>query len=137
MVIDASAVADLLLATERRDFVELQIRESETAVHAPDLLDVEILFALRRWERRRALTAAAAGEAILLLRRMPLQLHPTRPLLERVWELRRNVTPADAVYVALAERLRVPLLTCDQGLARAAARHAALDVLSPAPGKRG
>jgi predicted nucleic acid-binding protein len=36
-----------------------------------------------------------------------------------VWQLRNNLTAHDAVYVALAEGLRVPLVTCDSRLAKA------------------
>ncbi|MGH7868477.1 MAG: type II toxin-antitoxin system VapC family toxin, partial [Candidatus Dormibacteraceae bacterium] len=45
--------------------------------------------------------------------------HPLMPLLDRVWELRENLTAYDAAYVALAERLGVSLLTADTGIARA------------------
>ena len=41
------------------------------------------------------------------------------PLLDRVWELRGNLNPYDAADVALAERLRIPLLTADQAIAAA------------------
>jgi predicted nucleic acid-binding protein len=39
------------------------------------------------------------------------------PLLAPIWELRRNLTAYDAAYVALAEALDAPLLTCDRALA--------------------
>jgi predicted nucleic acid-binding protein len=44
---------------------------------------------------------------------------PLAPLLERIWELRANVSPYDAAYVALAERLASPVMTCDVRLATA------------------
>ena len=53
------------------------------------------------------------------LRRLPVLRHPLMPLLDRVWELRGNLTPYDAAYVALAERLRIPLLTADGSIAAA------------------
>ena len=40
-----------------------------------------------------------------------------RGLGERVWELRANVSPFDAWYVALAKSLEVPLLTLDRRMA--------------------
>lgn len=40
-------------------------------------------------------------------------------LAARVWALHPTVTAYDAAYVALAERLDVPLLTLDRRLARA------------------
>jgi len=36
-----------------------------------------------------------------------------------MWELRENVKAYDATYVALAERLDLPLVTCDERLAKA------------------
>jgi len=49
---------------------------------------------------------------------------PHRPLLSRIWELRDSVSAYDACYVALAERLGVPLLTCDARLGRSHGHHA-------------
>ena len=53
------------------------------------------------------------------LQRFASTRHAHRPLLPRCWELRDNVTPYDAAYVALAEALGVPLLTADARLANA------------------
>jgi predicted nucleic acid-binding protein len=53
------------------------------------------------------------------LRALDLQRHAHEPLLDRVWELRQNLSGHDAVYVALAEVLDTRLLTCDGRLARA------------------
>lgn len=44
--------------------------------------------------------------------------YPSYTLVERVWELRANVSAYDAVYVALAENLDVSLLTADRRLGR-------------------
>ena len=44
---------------------------------------------------------------------------PIAPLLEHMWQLRRNLTVYDAAYVALAERLDAVLITCDARLAAA------------------
>jgi predicted nucleic acid-binding protein len=43
-------------------------------------------------------------------------LHTFEPYADRVWELRNNLTVYDAWYVAIAERLRQPLLTADAGI---------------------
>ena len=47
----------------------------------------------------------------------PIVRVPHRPLIERIWELRHTITAYDASYVALAELLDVPLVTCDAKLA--------------------
>jgi predicted nucleic acid-binding protein len=51
--------------------------------------------------------------------RWDLHRHAHEPLLDRIWELRRNVSAYDAVYLALAEVLDAILLTSDSRLARA------------------
>ena len=42
-----------------------------------------------------------------------------QPIADRVWALRHNLTAYDAVFVALADALDVPLVTCDARLANA------------------
>jgi predicted nucleic acid-binding protein len=51
------------------------------------------------------------------------------PLRDRAWELRENLTAADALFVALAERLGEPLATKDRRLALAARKHAGIEAL--------
>jgi predicted nucleic acid-binding protein len=48
---------------------------------------------------------------------LPLDRYSHEFLLLRIWELRHNLTAYDAAYVALAEALDAPLLTCDRALA--------------------
>jgi predicted nucleic acid-binding protein len=91
---------------------------SETLA-APHLLDLEVTNTLRRHVHRSQLSLAEAERAMKRLQRLPIIRHPHSPLLERCWELRDNLTPYDAAYVALAEALDVPLLTSDARLANA------------------
>jgi predicted nucleic acid-binding protein len=97
------------------------------AVHVPHLADVEVTQALRRYLRDRVLDADAAESALVDLRLLDLERHAHEPLLDRVWALRDNLSACDAVYVALAEALDEPLLTCDGRLARAPGISARLD----------
>ena len=60
------------------------------------------------------LSGALTHLAAFPIRRMPLP-----PLLDRMWDLRHNITAYDAAYVALAERLQAVLITCDARLAAA------------------
>jgi predicted nucleic acid-binding protein len=86
---------------------------------APDLLNLEVLAALRKAERSGSMSAAGAEYAIANLATAPVERFPTLPLLGRSWRLRANLTVYDASYVALAELLDVAIVTSDVRLGRA------------------
>ncbi len=130
IVVDASAVIELLLRTEIGERVESRMFGETTTLHAPELLDYEVLSALRRRELRDQIGPTRALEALEDLKAIPITLHRTRSLHERAWELRHNLTAADAIYSALAETLGASLLTTDGALARAVSRHTEADVLA-------
>jgi predicted nucleic acid-binding protein len=89
------------------------------SIEAPELFVLEVAGSLRNRVIRTQISAKDAEKALVRLQRLPVIRHPLMPLLDRVWELRDNLTPYDAAYVALAERLRTPLLTADNGIAQA------------------
>ncbi len=119
IVLDASAMVELLLATSAGRRIASRIADPAIALHVPHLVDVEVTQALRRCEASGELNGHDAALAITALRELPLERHGHDALLDRVWTLRRNLTAYDAVYVALAEALGAVLLTCDRKLARA------------------
>jgi predicted nucleic acid-binding protein len=123
IVVDASAMTELLLQTGLGGRVERRLLRDEN-LHAPHVLDVEVLSALRRLVRMGDLPAARAEEAIEDLQLLLLARHGHDDLLPRAWELRQDITAYDAVYVALAEALDAALVTCDRalGAAKSAAR---------------
>lgn len=86
---------------------------------APAHIDVEIAHALRGLVLGNKVSAAAAADAIALWQSLAVDRLPIGPLLDRVWQLRENLTAYDAAYVALAERHSVPLVTGDRALANA------------------
>lgn len=88
-------------------------------VHLPHLAVVETASVLRRALLQHRVTSARAVMALDDLERFDAVRHPHDPYLRRVWQLRDNVSAYDAVYVALAEALDAPLITCDARLARA------------------
>ena len=85
---------------------------------------------MRRKLLRAELRHERAAAAIDLLERLRCARYPHTVLLRRSWELRDELTVYDATYVALAERLALPLLTLDVGLARAAERHVAVELVA-------
>jgi predicted nucleic acid-binding protein len=78
--------------------------------------------------RRGRLDATQAELAAERVVAAPVTRITHRPLLHRVWELRDVLTAYDAVFVALAERLGVPLLTCDGRLGRAHGHRARVEI---------
>jgi predicted nucleic acid-binding protein len=117
VVIDASALVELLLQRERASAVLQAV--GDTQMVAPDVINPEVLWALRRRERNGKLRADRARQAVEDLLDAPLRRFPTLPLLPAVWELRANVTSYDACYVALARDLHCALVTGDRRLSRA------------------
>jgi predicted nucleic acid-binding protein len=116
IVVDASAVLEVLLQTERARAVEGELFGGAT-LHAPHLLDLEVAQVLRRYERGGELSAARGRAALGVFLDLRIERYPHHLLLRRVWELRSNATSYDAVYLALAEALDAPLLTSNRKLA--------------------
>lgn len=96
---------------------------------APDLMNVEVVSVLRQWWQRGQLSDQNMREAIANLADLDVAHYPTLPLMARAYELRSNVTPYDAAYVALAEKLGCPLLTADIRLAKAPGPLCRIDVI--------
>jgi predicted nucleic acid-binding protein len=123
LVIDSSAALEALAARDPAPgLIELLAEDGD--LHAPHLIDTEILHALRRMLRRGQISPDRAHDARTDYAELTLVRYPHEPLNDRVWELRENLTAYDATYVALAEALDVPLVTCDARLAAAPGCHA-------------
>lgn len=129
IVVDASAVIEVLLASFRAVAIGDRIFANGETLHAPHLIDLEVAQVLRRFVLARELTESRGTEALDDLRDLPLTRYPHEPLLGRVWELRANVTAYDAAYLALAEALEAPLVTCDARLRSAPGHSARVEVL--------
>jgi len=117
-VLDTSAVVDFLVGSGAAEEVRAILGKGPAA--APDVLVFEVTAVLRRDAGRGAVPAGRAKGAISDLGDLSLDLFGSLPLRERAWELRENLTAADGLFVALAERLGEPLATRDLALAAAA-----------------
>ena len=132
LVVDASALTELVLGRRAGDVVGEHFAGYGFALHAPHLVDVEVLSALRRLVACGEATAERAREAIADLLDLPIERYPHDVLVPRIWQLRENFSAYDASYVALAEGVAdepVALLTADARLARAVVDHADLPVV--------
>jgi predicted nucleic acid-binding protein len=99
---------------------------------APELVDLEVLSVIRRLLTTGQVTETRAEQAKSDLEELPIRRAPHRPLLRRCWELRNNLSPYDAAYVALAEALDSTLVTGDVRLANAPGPTCDIEVLSTA-----
>jgi predicted nucleic acid-binding protein len=116
IVVDASAVLEILLRTERAKKVEARLFRKTESLCAPHLLDLEILQVLRRYSGKE-MSEDRAQLAILDFHDLPIARYAHDIFVWRIWQLRKSLTAYDAAYVALAEALEAPLLTCDARLA--------------------
>src|SRR5581483_3255113 len=105
IVIDASAVLEMLMNTAVGLRIAALVFAPDQTLHAPELIDVEIAQVVRRWVLLEELTEERALEALRDCTEMPLTRYAHAILLQRIWDLRNNLTAYDAAYVALAEAL--------------------------------
>jgi len=132
LVVDASAVVELLLVRPAAEDVERHIVAHGYALHAPHLLDIEVLSALRRLVAYGEASSDRAVEALTDLCDLPVERYAHDALIQSAWRLRDNFSAYDAAYLALAELLTedgATLLTADAGFARATRKHSRVDVL--------
>ena len=129
IVVDASAVLETLLRTPAAAAVEGRLFDSRQTLHAPHLIDIEVAQVVRRYAAAGELDAERGREALADLADFPLLRYPHDLLLQRIWELRNNLTAYDAAYVALAEVLGAPLLTRDRRLAAAPGHPAKVELV--------
>ena len=130
IVVDASAVVDAVARDPAKQPLMERLR-MDGDLHAPHLVDVEVTQALRGLVLSGELADDRASDARVDVDGLPITRHPHRALLDRAWQLRHNLTIYDGVYVALAELLEVPLVTCDANLARVAGHKAEIELFAP------
>jgi predicted nucleic acid-binding protein len=116
LVVDSSAVAELILSTARGLLVSSELAGGAT-LHAPDLLGVELVSVLRKLANAGEISSADSARALDDFRALGVEMYEHDPLLDRAFALRGAVSAYDAMFLALAEALDAPLLTCDAKLA--------------------
>jgi predicted nucleic acid-binding protein len=131
IVIDASALVELLVGgTPRAARLAARIQQPTESLHAPYLIDLEVASVLRGLEARGALAQPLATRAVIDLLAVDVSRYAHDSLVPRIWQLRSNLTAYDAAYVALAENLGAPLVTCDARLAAAPGNRARIELFA-------
>ena len=128
IVLDASAVIELLLNSPAGVRVAGRIFVEGESLHAPHLIDLEVVQVLRRYVFSKELTAERALQSLEDFNDLPLHRYPHFDWLARIWELRMSMTAYDAAYVCLAEVLDSTLLTCDIKLRNSHGHAARIDL---------
>lgn len=129
VVVDASALV-LALAGKTAAAEALRARLPGMRRHAPHLIDAEVGNVLRRHEQADRITDEEAHTALRAMRTLINHRYPhAGPLAERAWTLRGNLSFYDALYVALAAGLDIPLLTGDARLSRAPSTPCTIEVV--------
>ncbi|MEU5383462.1 MULTISPECIES: type II toxin-antitoxin system VapC family toxin [Kitasatospora] len=119
IVVDASAVVLSLADRGPRGDAARAALAADPEWVAPEHVVIEVMQSLRGLYLAKELTAE---EVTALTRRLPglaIRKVEVAPLLGRIWELKDNLTPDDAAYVAVAEHHHAPLITADLRLMRA------------------
>jgi predicted nucleic acid-binding protein len=128
IVVDASVLANAV-GDDGPDGAIARAALSGNDLSVPELVDVEVVSVLRRRWLAKAMSARRFAAAIRDLASVPADRYPVLPFMPRAYELRTNVSPYDATYVALAEQLACVFLTADARLARAHGPRCAITVL--------
>ena len=129
IVVDASALTEVLLRSAIGLEAEKRLIGAGDKIFAPQTIDVEVAHALRRMALHGALAGARGLEALRDIDAMGIIRIANTLLIERVWELRHNLSAYDAAYIALAELLGTTLLTRDRRLASAPGHEARIELL--------
>jgi predicted nucleic acid-binding protein len=129
LVVDTSAVLEAIAALDPAPgLIERLAQDGD--LHGPHLIDTELLHALRRLNINDQISNERAEDARSDFAELALVRYPHQPLNDRVWELRNNVTAYDATFIALAEALSAPLVTCDARLASTPGHRAQIELFS-------
>ena len=129
MVLDASGAIEFLLNTAAGKRLGARLADETVVVHVPHLIDLEIAQVLRRYARHGTLSTRTGMLALERWRSLDVQRYSHEPFLDRIWQLRDNVTAYDAVYVALAEALPAVLFTGDRKLAGTPGVNVAIELI--------
>ena len=129
IVVDASVVCEGLFGSRLAAPARTALFDRGVSLCAPHLIDLEVAQVVRRYTLKGAMSEQRALQAIDDFLSLPIERFAHEFLLRRIWELRANITAYDAAYIALAEVLNAPLLTCDEKLASSPGHLAEIELI--------
>jgi predicted nucleic acid-binding protein len=118
IVVDASYLVTAL-GDDSRETDRFEPLRRSLEIYVPELIDLEVTSVVRRAVRLGRTTPDRGMRLLVDLALMPFKRVSHVPLLSRIWDLRENLSPYDASYVAVAELMEATLITADARLARA------------------
>ena len=122
IVVDASVLVEIVLRPHQNSKI-LSLIAGHEFVHAPSIVDLEVMNAFRKPLLRGEFSADDAERALAAYFHLRIERHISGPTeLRFIWQLRDTITPYDAAYVALAKSLDLPLITTDKKLAKSASK---------------
>jgi predicted nucleic acid-binding protein len=131
LVVDSSVIVEVFATVDPPPHL-IDRLAADGDLHAPQLIDVEVLAVLRRMTLHETIDIRHAEAVRADLASLALARYAHQPLSDRIWELRHNLTAYDATFVALAEFLQAPLVTCDARLASAPGHDARIELFEVA-----
>ncbi|MFI6239292.1 type II toxin-antitoxin system VapC family toxin [Micromonospora sp. NPDC050795] len=131
IVVDASVLADALVDDGPVGDAARAELTADPHWAAPGHLLVEVMSVIRGKALGGKLSPARAQEAVDTLPSLVIDEVDVLLLLDRMWQLRSNVTAHDAAYVAAAELMACPLVTGDGRLAKANGVRCEIRLLAP------
>lgn len=118
-VFDASVLVDALVVAGPAGDDAREVLRDRSVLHVPSIFAAEATSAIRALQARGEVSTGQARGVVSKIKIARTVQYPVEPFLDRVWELRDNLTVYDSWYVALAESLDTSLVTADRRLAQA------------------
>jgi len=128
IVLDASAAVEVLGDTPAGREILGRLTD-ERVLHAPHILDLEVVSAFRRQSALGTIGRERIAQALALYGKMRIMRYPHYPYIDRIWALRHNFSAYDACYLALVESLGATLITRDKALASARLRRGNIELI--------
>lgn len=118
-IFDASVLVDALVVAGPAGDDARRVLRDRSLLHVPSIFAAEVTSAIRAMQARGDVSLRQARGAASRIKVVRTVQYPFEPFIDRVWELRDNLTVYDGWYVALAESLDTSLVTADRRLTQA------------------